>query len=91
MLKKNWMPAGSLIGGKDKRIFNPDFAVGVVARRRKPQRNALLERFCDEGIFINMLRSKIVKQALQQGFTSRSRWLLQILGLTMASAIDHVV
>jgi hypothetical protein len=35
----------------------------------------------DEGIFINMLRSKIVKQALQQGFSSRSRWLLQILGL----------
>ena len=28
-----------------------------------------------------MLRNKIVKQALQQGFTSRSRWLLQILGL----------
>jgi hypothetical protein len=27
-----------------------------------------------------MLRSKIVKQALQQGFESRSRWLLQILG-----------
>ena len=23
-----------------------------------------------------------MKQALQQGFTSRSRWLLQILGLT---------
>jgi hypothetical protein len=60
--------------------FNPDFAVGVVARNRKPQRNAQLERFCDEGIFINMLRNKIVKQALQQGFSSRSRWLLQILG-----------
>jgi hypothetical protein len=28
-----------------------------------------------------MLRSKIVKQALQQGFSSRSRWLVQILGL----------
>jgi hypothetical protein len=27
------------------------------------------------------LRSKIMKQALQQGFTSRSRWLLQIPGL----------
>jgi hypothetical protein len=62
--------------------FNPEFAVDVVARRRKPQRNEQLERFCDEGIFINMLRSKIVKQALQQGFSSRSRWLLQILGLT---------
>jgi hypothetical protein len=32
-----------------------------------------------------MLRNKIVKQALQQGFTSRSRWLLQILGLTIDS------
>jgi len=40
-----------------------------------------LEQFCDEGISIDMLRSKIVKQALQQGFSSRSRWLLQILGL----------
>jgi long-subunit fatty acid transport protein len=30
-----------------------------------------------------MLRSKIVKQALQQGFSSRSRWLLQILGLIL--------
>jgi hypothetical protein len=61
--------------------FNPDFAVGIVARRSKPQRNAQLERFCDAGIIIIMLRSKIVKQALQQGFASRSRWLLQILGL----------
>ncbi len=26
-----------------------------------------------------------MKQALQQGFTSRSRWLLQILGLTLDS------
>ncbi|MEE8380404.1 MAG: hypothetical protein V3R78_00815, partial [Thermodesulfobacteriota bacterium] len=52
--------------------LNPDFAVDVVSRRRKPQRNEQLERFCDEGIFINMLRSKIVKQALQQGFSSRS-------------------
>jgi hypothetical protein len=41
-------------------LFNPDFAVDVVARRRKPQRNEQLERFFDEGIFINMLRSKIV-------------------------------
>ena len=40
--------------------LNPDFAVDVVARRRKPQRNEQLERFCDEGIFINMLRSRIV-------------------------------
>jgi FAD/FMN-containing dehydrogenase len=40
-----------------------------------------LERFFDEGISIDMVRRKIVKQALQQGFTSRSRWLLQILGL----------
>ena len=61
--------------------FNPDFAVGIVARRRKPLRDAQLERFCNDGIFVNMLRSKIVKQALQQGFSSRSRWLLQILGL----------
>jgi hypothetical protein len=50
--------------------LNPDFAVDVVARRRKPQRNEQLERFCDEGILINMLRSRIVKQALQQGFES---------------------
>jgi hypothetical protein len=28
-----------------------------------------------------MLKIKIMKQALQQGFASRSRWLLQILGL----------
>ena len=61
-------------------ILNPDFAVGIVARRRKPWRNVQLERFCDEGISIDMLRSKIVKQALQQGFSSHSRWLLQILG-----------
>jgi len=62
-------------------VFNPDFAVGFVTRRSKPQRNAQLERFCDAGIIIIMLRSKIAKQALQQGFASRSRWLLQILGL----------
>jgi len=61
-------------------IVNPDFAVDVVARRRKPQRNVQLERFCNEGISVDMLRSKIVKQALQQEFSSRSRWLLQILG-----------
>jgi hypothetical protein len=40
-----------------------------------------LEHFYDEGISVDMVRKKIVKQALQQGFTSRSRWLLQILGL----------
>ena len=69
-------------------VLNLDFAVDVVARRRKPQRNEQLERFCDEGIFINMLRSKIVKQALQQGFSSRSRWLLQILGLILVSKLE---
>ncbi|MFO8165569.1 MAG: hypothetical protein R6T98_13690 [Desulfatiglandales bacterium] len=40
-----------------------------------------MERFCAEGIFVNMLRSKIVKRALQQGFSGRSRWLLHNLGL----------
>jgi hypothetical protein len=60
--------------------FIPDFAVGVVARRRKSQRNAQLERFSDTGISNDMLRNKIAKQALQQGFASRSRWLLQYLG-----------
>ena len=49
---------------------NPDFAVGIVARRSKPWRNVQLEQFYDEGISIDMLRSKIVKQALQQGFES---------------------
>jgi len=44
-----------------------------------------LERFCDAGISIDMLRSEIVKQALQQGFSSRSRWLLQILGLRLVT------
>jgi hypothetical protein len=34
-----------------------------------------------------MLRNKITKQALQQGFTSRSRWLLQILGLRLHKQI----
>jgi len=29
-----------------------------------------------------------MKQALQQGFTSRSRWLLQILGLTTLNLVD---
>jgi len=43
-----------------------------------------LERFCAEGIFINMLRSRIVKRALQQGFSSRSRCLLHNLGLMRA-------
>ncbi|MFO8165074.1 MAG: hypothetical protein R6T98_11145 [Desulfatiglandales bacterium] len=62
-------------------IFNPDYAVGIVTRVEKPQRNEKLERFCAEGIFVNMLRSKIVKRALQQGFSGRSRWLLHNLGL----------
>ncbi len=61
-------------------LLTPEFAVDIVARRLKPKRNALLEQLFDEGISIDMLRKKIVKQALQQGFTSRSRWLLQILG-----------
>ena len=61
-------------------VFNPDFAVGAVARGKNPQRNAQLERFCDEGISIDMLRSKNAKQALQQGVLPRSRFLLQILG-----------
>jgi hypothetical protein len=34
-----------------------------------------------------MLRNKIVKQALQQGFASRSRWLLHYLGLNHAHAV----
>ncbi|MFO8165592.1 MAG: hypothetical protein ACQEQO_03095 [Thermodesulfobacteriota bacterium] len=61
-------------------ILNPDYAVGIVTRVEKPQRNEKLERFCAEGIFVNMLRSKIVKRALQQGFSGRSRWLLHNLG-----------
>jgi hypothetical protein len=60
--------------------FNPDYAVGIVTRVEKSQRNAKLQRFCAEGILINMLRSKIVKGALQQGFSGRSRWLLHNLG-----------
>ena len=51
-------------------------------RIEKPQRNETLERFCAKGIFINMLRSKIVKRAVQQGFSGRSRCLLHNLGLT---------
>ena len=73
--------------GSSSAGFNPDFAVGVVARRLKPKRNAQLERFFDEGISIDMVRKKIVKQALQQGFTSRSRWLLQILGLRLVHSV----
>ena len=42
-------------------FINPDYAVVIVTRIEKPQRNKKLERFCAEGIFINMLRSKIVK------------------------------
>ncbi|MFO8164913.1 MAG: hypothetical protein R6T98_10335 [Desulfatiglandales bacterium] len=63
--------------------FIPDYAVGIVTRVEKPQRNEKLERFCAEGIFVNMLRSKIVKRALQQGFSGRSRWLLHNLGLLL--------
>jgi hypothetical protein len=62
-------------------FFNPDYAVGIVTRVEKPQRNEKLERFCAEGIFIHMLRSKIGKRALQQGFSGRSRCLLHNLGL----------
>jgi hypothetical protein len=61
--------------------FNPDCAVESVAKLRKSKRNAQLERFYDGGIFLNMSRSKIRKQALQQGFSSRSRRLLHNLGL----------
>jgi hypothetical protein len=50
--------------------FNPDFAVDFVARCSKPQRNAQLERFCDAGISVDMLRRKVVKQVLQEGFAS---------------------
>jgi hypothetical protein len=42
--------------------INPDFAVGVVARRLKPKQNTKLERFSDAGTTIIMLRSKIVSQ-----------------------------
>jgi hypothetical protein len=37
--------------------LNPDYAVGIVTRIEKLQRNAKLDRSCAEGIFINMLRS----------------------------------
>ena len=66
-------------------LFNPDYAVDIVARRRKPLRNARLERFWFVGILINMSRAKIVKQALQHGFSSRSRFLLHNLGLISIS------
>jgi len=69
-----------LVSQKKCRVI-PGLAVVVVARHRKPQRNVQLERFCNEGISIDMLRSEIVKQALQQEFASRSRLLLQSLGL----------
>jgi len=32
--------------------FNPNFALGFVTRRRKLQRNALLERFVTQGLNI---------------------------------------
>jgi hypothetical protein len=32
-----------------------------------------------------------MKQALQQGFTSRSRWLLQILGLILIGLNESLV
>jgi len=64
-------------------FFKPDYAVVIVTRVEKPQGNEKLERFCAEGIFINMLRSKIVKRALQQGFSGRSRCLLHNLGLIL--------
>ncbi|MGM0383454.1 MAG: hypothetical protein ACQEQO_08190, partial [Thermodesulfobacteriota bacterium] len=75
-------------------FFNPDYAVGIVTRVEKPQRNEKLERFCAEGIFVNMLRSKIVKRSLQQGVSGRSRWLLHNLGLIQRKdsrglRIDH--
>jgi hypothetical protein len=37
-----------------------------------------------------MLRNKIVKQALQQGFASHSRWLLQYLGLYTSWKADYI-
>ena len=56
-----------------------DFVAGFAAKRSKPQQNAQLERYCDAGLIIIMLGKKIVKQAFQQEFASRSRWLLQNL------------
>ena len=69
--------------------FKQDCAVGIVARRRKPLRNAKLERFWPGGIFINLLRTKIVKQALQYGFSSHSRCLLHNLGLKPFFSENH--
>jgi len=69
-------------------LFNPDYAVGIVTRVEKPQRNEKLERFCAKGILVNMLRSKIGKQALQQGFSGRSRWLLHNLGLMQTGCLS---
>ena len=40
-------------------VFNPDCAVGSVARSRKQKRNVQSERFCDVGICINMSRSNL--------------------------------
>jgi hypothetical protein len=81
-----------LIGSCDHPGFNPDCAVESVARRRKQKRNAQLERFCDVGILINMSRSKIGEQALQQGFAGRSRRLMHnlvlIIQLPPISAFD---
>jgi len=33
-------------------LFNPDYAVGIVTRVEKPQRNEKLERFYAEGILV---------------------------------------
>jgi hypothetical protein len=66
-------------------ILNPDCAVESLARRRKLKRNEQLDRFCDVGIVINMSRSKIGKQALQQEFSSRSKRLLHNLGLALCA------
>jgi hypothetical protein len=70
----------TLAVSREHSSFNPDYALGIVTRVEKPQRNEKLERFCAEGILVNMLRSKIVKRALQHGFSGRSRWLLHNLG-----------
>jgi hypothetical protein len=40
-------------------VLNPECAVGVVARRLKPKRNAQLEQFFDEGISVDMVREKM--------------------------------
>ncbi len=61
-------------------FFNPDCAVGNVARvktQAKREFGAILNR---RHILINMLRIKITKRALQQGFSGRSSWLLHNLG-----------